>query len=174
MMKSSKGQFNIEYIISIVIFVSMSAYIIFLVYDLSPTFADQSQEERLRAKSLEISEMLLGTDGEPNNWNSGNVKVVGLSTNKSYIVNSTKIEELNSMSNSDAYNTIRNGYGLDDEQFNLEIVNASNTEDTILNISGGDPFRRAVNIIRIFPIKNETDDTIYRAKAFLVVWRSSS
>lgn len=90
-----------DFIVSIVVF-------LFILVIIIPLFARMSEESRERrfiedvqTKLLFVSDSILKTTGTPDDWNSTNVKSIGLS-NKDNRINRTKIARFMSLSSSDA------------------------------------------------------------------------
>jgi hypothetical protein len=68
-----KGQFSVEYIVSMTIFIGFVTYIIFSIWRFIPNYLSELRNERIRSEAYQISELLINDPGEPMDWN----KVVG-------------------------------------------------------------------------------------------------
>lgn len=165
-----KGQLNIEFVASILIFAILATYTAFFVYNLIPTFSDESAAETIRAKTYQISEMLLadpGIDtGNPptSSWDRNNVKRVGLAfENEPYLLDYNKIFELN---NTDPVK-IRNGFY---PEYNMKILIQNATDANLADVGNGEALTTATNIIRFAPVKM-LDGSINNVRIILTVWR---
>ncbi|MBI2578566.1 MAG: hypothetical protein HYW26_02530 [Candidatus Aenigmarchaeota archaeon] len=101
-----KGVVNIEFIISVLVFLGTVFFLIISVANNVPQFHEGSLVSSLRSRSFSMSEALLLDEGAPKNWNSGNVKRIGLSTPEKYVISMQKINALKGMC-SDNYNNVR-------------------------------------------------------------------
>ncbi|MFH0832563.1 MAG: hypothetical protein V1900_02500 [Candidatus Aenigmatarchaeota archaeon] len=90
-----KAAINIEFLISVFLFLSVIVSTTIVVERELFPLEERSLLEDLKARSHYISSMLLFDNGFPENWNSSNVKRLGLSSGENYILNMSKINELN-------------------------------------------------------------------------------
>jgi len=89
-----KGQFNIEYLFSLVIFISVVIYLSIQIVNAIPQYHQKSIEDRLYSSSFRISELLIkdskiGFAIEPYKLNSTKMKEF----NNSCVLNYEKIKE---------------------------------------------------------------------------------
>jgi len=92
---SSKGVLDIEFILSVFVFVSTVSFIVIMVVlGNIPSLHHISTSEDIRSRSYQISEKLLLTEGKPSNWNSNTVTSLGLSSGDMYVLDINKINEL--------------------------------------------------------------------------------
>ncbi len=95
-----KGVIDIEFILAIVIFVSTISFVSFTIISNIPVFHNQANSEDLRSRAYQISEQLIFSSGEPQNWDATNAKTIGLSTGYAYILSNSKITSLAAMCSS--------------------------------------------------------------------------
>ena len=92
-----KGQITVEYLISFVIFIGLIAYT-YLSYSANiPRFTEDVRKETIRSEAYQISEILINNPGEPVNWQSANIKRIGLLDerfNKTNLISEAKIDKL--------------------------------------------------------------------------------
>jgi hypothetical protein len=90
-----KGILDIEFILSVIVFLGVTAFCIFIIaINIMPTAHRFSISEDMKARSYQVSELLLFSQGNPKNWNETNVSSLGLSSEEFYILNATKIYNL--------------------------------------------------------------------------------
>ncbi len=90
-----KGQFSVEYIIAITLFVSFVFYIFFNMLKYLPAYSGAVSAEFVRSEAYQISELLLNDQGEPTVWYIYNNTVgswrfeenIGTIVNDSYGIN---------------------------------------------------------------------------------------
>ena len=99
-----KGQISIDYIIAIVIFIFFVIYFLFEITNIVPKFIGQIEEQEIRSKAYQISEILINDPGYPENWNffkldSEYIQRIGLSniqaTKTNYFLNERNYLSLN-------------------------------------------------------------------------------
>jgi hypothetical protein len=74
-----KGQLTLDYVLSIIIFITLTSYIIFQLLMVVPKFVREVRVQNLRGEAFSISEILLNDPGEPINWHEvGVVERIGL------------------------------------------------------------------------------------------------
>ena len=91
------SQANIEFLISIGIFIISVLVIVNYVVQVIPSSYETNKMEKLENKAYQISEILMFTEGWPANWDSlnySNISYIGIGTNEKYILNKTKILKL--------------------------------------------------------------------------------
>lgn len=118
-----KAQLTIEYYVSIIVFILFVAYLFFQLIVTSPQFLRESESERLRSESYQISELLINDPGEPINWPTQVVKRVGLSSNlnKTNLLAKEKITAFQSKCISD-YENLRKLIGTE-YYFSINLTN---------------------------------------------------
>lgn len=112
-----KGQFGIEQLISLSIFITFVAYFFFQFLSLRPAYLKEVKNERIRAEAYQVSELLINDPGYPISWtlDPDQTKRVGLSDesfNKTNLLSSAKISMFNSQCSSD-YNKVKKWIGSD-------------------------------------------------------------
>jgi len=98
-MKIKKGQFSYDYFISLIVFILAVIYIIFQIIAMKPAYLNEIRNEILRSETYQVSEMLVNDAGQPQNWDTENVKRLGLSSdvNKTNYLSAIKIARLGSL-----------------------------------------------------------------------------
>lgn len=99
-----KAQLSIDYIVSLVVFIGIVTYIFFQLLSYGPPYIDEIEKQRLRSEAYQVSELLINDPGEPLDWNSTNVKRVGLSD---HLQNKTNVLSLSKINN---FTQICNGF----------------------------------------------------------------
>ncbi|MCX6815516.1 MAG: hypothetical protein NT120_01520 [Candidatus Aenigmarchaeota archaeon] len=100
-----KGIIDIEFILSVVVFLSTISFVAMLIINNIPVFHGDSVSEDLRARAYQISQVLIFDKGAPEYWTVGNVLRVGLSNGTKQTMNTTKIANLASLCSSSYENT---------------------------------------------------------------------
>jgi hypothetical protein len=119
----SKGILDIEFILSVFVFVSTVSFVVIMaVISNIPLLQQLSVTEDLRSRNYQISEKILFTEGSPSNWDSNTVTSIGLSTGQMYALDLNKINNLSILCTNN-YNRVKNLLGLDYE--NEMILNIS-------------------------------------------------
>ncbi|MFH0711220.1 MAG: hypothetical protein V1944_01445 [Candidatus Aenigmatarchaeota archaeon] len=94
-----KGQFNIEQIVTMTIFIAFVSYVFFTVFNLVPAYTREVKAETLRSEAYQISELLINDVGSPANWYvSGNPTRLGLSNETVNVTNFLSKQKLTSLS----------------------------------------------------------------------------
>lgn len=116
-MNSRKGVLDIEFMLSIFIFLTVLSFVTLTVINNIPKLHQEVLSQDLKNKAYQVSEMLILDEGSPKNWSGGidNVKRIGLASGKKYLINNSKIQTLQSYcSNNQAnYEKIKYKLGLD-------------------------------------------------------------
>ena len=112
-----KAQFNIEYFVSIIIFIGFVAYIFFQVLTFTPEYLNEIKNEEARSEAYQISELLINDYGEPIDWDLDTVERVGLSNeiqNKTNLLSIEKIRLIGTRcSEVDGYLDVKNWISTD-------------------------------------------------------------
>ena len=158
-----KGQVNIHFIISTVLFVSLSIYLVYLIIDFYPTHSKNIKSDILYSKAYSISELLIKDKGYPENWNENNFERIGLAS-EPYSLNSTKIIEFEKICNSTNLTKIqklRDSFGLGNYNFVVEI-NYLNDTNVMKCEPAGRKIGKEVEIKRIATLnKNFVEVIVY-------------
>ncbi len=88
-----KGIINIDFIVSILVFVSTLSFVAISIISRIPLFHHEAYTDDLRSRTYQVSHLLLFDRGWPENWNEANVERIGLSI-EPYILNRSKIDSL--------------------------------------------------------------------------------
>ena len=125
-----KGQVNIHFVIGTLIFVSLSIYLVYLTMSFYPEHSENIRSDILYTKAYLISELLIKSEGYPENWNKDNFERVGLAS-KPYLLDSAKLAEFNEVCNSTNITKIqklKDSFGLERENLIVEIKYLNNTD----------------------------------------------
>ena len=120
----NKGQVNLYFIISVVLFLTLSIYLIFMLISYNNSFREDMLSNVLYSKSVSVSELLIRDLGYPADWNSSNFERIGLASNP-YILDPTKITELEKICNSSdltKFKKLKKAFGLVDEDLSLKLI----------------------------------------------------
>lgn len=79
------------------------------------------ENELMERKAYFITDMLLKTQGYPADWNSGNVELIGISSEKPHVLDESKLIGLNATD----YDTVKSIWGITDYEFYMKFVNSS-------------------------------------------------
>lgn len=126
-----KGLEEIEFIISVFVFITSLSFATILIVNNIPLFHGTAASETLKSKSWQHSEMLLFDEGYPMDWETrplSEIKRVGFSTGRRYFLDTDKLTRLNALCMSQGYNTTKGLLGLDPR--NDIIVEASYMDDS--------------------------------------------
>ncbi len=115
--------------------------------------------EDLQIRTLQTNKILFSS-GEPNNWNSSNVKILGLAESERHI-SSKKLSRLNETN----YNYTKDVLGIEGYEYSILIKNLQNT--TLASYGNPNPQKDVVNLRRI--ILYEGQISIFELK----MWRST-
>ena len=113
-----KGVTNIEFVLSVFVFLGTLSFIAFLVINSMPFYRQNALSEDIKAESYQISELLVLDRGEPIVWGKNNVKRIGLLGDEFYVLDFGKITTLDAMCKSN-YDKIRNLFGKNDLEINI-------------------------------------------------------
>ena len=97
-----KASINIEFILSVVVFLGAISFVTINIINVSlPFFHKEAVNDELKSKAFHISELLLFKKGVPGNWDETNVRGLGLSSGEPYIIEESKILALNDSCSND-------------------------------------------------------------------------
>lgn len=108
--ESVKGQFNIEYLVALIIFISIIVFLSVQLAQAVPQFHTDSISNRLQAQAFRVSDTLVKTPGEPARWEQTSARVYGFAE-APYVINTTKLSTFNTQCLSD-YAETKNTLGL--------------------------------------------------------------
>lgn len=130
-----KGQFSVDYYVSIILFIVFVVYILFQLTRFLPTYINEVNDQRIKVEAYQISELLINDPGVPSNWETlgqariGEIKRIGLldmTQNKTNLVSIAKVNSLNTTCGSvNGYNAIR-GAIVTDYQFSILLIDKTN------------------------------------------------
>lgn len=113
---------------TIMIFVFFLAVVLFTDYLLSTPKIDNERYAFIQEEAQRAS-MTITTTGYPQNWNTGNVERIGLTTNNQ--LNRTKIERLENLAaQTDGYDNIRQALGITNDY--LLIITLPNGDEHVI------------------------------------------
>jgi hypothetical protein len=107
-----KGIVDIEFILSVIVFLSTITFVTFIIISNIPVFHGEAASEDLRARSYQISELLFFDQGYPADWIPANALRLGLSAGERYTLSETKIANLDTLCQND-YNRVKSLLGQD-------------------------------------------------------------
>jgi hypothetical protein len=126
----NKGQINVEYIISITIFITIALYFAVQVMQRTPAYIRASRNEYLQSEVYQISELIINNAGEPSNWETlwqaspQSVLRFGLSSGQKVNLLSTgKIQMLGTACSSapNYYDNVRSRLGIDPQDYQISL-----------------------------------------------------
>lgn len=98
MMISKKGILDIEFILSVFVFVTTVSFaVIMVVIGNIPGLQQLSTSEDLRSRNFQITEKLIFTQGYPEDWVEDSVASLGLSSGEYYKMSLNKINNMSSL-----------------------------------------------------------------------------
>ena len=111
-----KGFQEIEFIISIFVFITTVSFVTLIIINNIPLFYNIALTENLKAKSYQFSEILLFDEGYPKNWNTmqlSDINRIGLSNGQNYFLDINKISKLSEYcSNPNNYEIVKTKMGV--------------------------------------------------------------
>lgn len=113
---------SLDFIISAVIFCLALALILFAWSFTSTQTAAQGQLSDMESIGLEISDSLVRTPGQPQDWNSTSVQVIGLASDEG-VLDQTKVDRFVNLSYEQAKQLL--GLGLYEFYFELRDLNGT-------------------------------------------------
>lgn len=115
-----KGVVEIEFIISIFVFITSISFVTFMIVGNIPIAHNNALGESTKSRSYQYADMLLLDEGYPRNWSLANEPFVnnrriGFSTGKRNVIDTDKLLKLSSMCSdiTVGYAVIKNRLGLD-------------------------------------------------------------
>ncbi len=133
--ENKKGQINVEYIVSITLFITLASYIAFQLMQQTPAYLRAVHEEYIKSETYQLSELLINNVGEPADWHTiapGDVKRFGLSEGiKTNFLSVDKTVALDSICNSD-YTDVADRLGIDPEDYQISIIVKDSSTDIVL------------------------------------------
>lgn len=126
-----KAQINLEYIVSLTLFVTLAVYIAFQLVQRTPAYLKALHSEYIRSEAYQLSELLINTPGEPSDWEIKSVERIkrfGLSGGKMNLLSMDKINRLDSICTN--YEDVASRLGITEYQISIFIKD--NTNEIIL------------------------------------------
>ena len=162
MVTNFKGQVNIYFIISTILFVSLSIYLISIIIEIYPTHQNDISSDVWYSKAYSVSELLIKDSGYPKDWDETNFERIGLAS-EPYSLNSTKINEFekicNSTTNLTKIQKFRDSFGLENNNLVVEINYLNNT-NIIKCKPTGEKVGATARIKRIATLNNKLVEVI--------------
>ncbi|MBI2579476.1 MAG: hypothetical protein HYW27_01080 [Candidatus Aenigmarchaeota archaeon] len=118
-----KGQVNFEFIISVMVFLSVMSFITIQIINGVSVLRRELSVEDMKSSAFQVSNVIAFDEGYPENWNAGNVLRIGLSSGF-YSLDDGKINSLKELCESE------NGY----KKF-VSLIGLEFSKDVYLNIS---------------------------------------
>jgi hypothetical protein len=100
--ESGKGQINVEYFVSVIVFIIFTSYIVIELLRFVPYYLVEVDNEVMRSEAYQLSELLVNDAGSPSNWenhDAGAITRLGLSdekANRTNMLSMTKVQSFNS------------------------------------------------------------------------------
>lgn len=97
-----RGFAEIEFIISVFVFITTISFVTFLIINNIPLFHTTAVSDQLKTRSYQYSELFLFDEGYPTNWYTDprNSKRIGLSIGRRYFIDKNKVDSLRSLCSS--------------------------------------------------------------------------
>lgn len=153
-----KGQISFaEYLVSIIVFLSFTAYFAAQLLYFFPTYLTQLRNEEVRSEAYQISELLINDPGSPINWQNyiqstpSTVQRIGLNDenqNLTNVVSTSKIYNFNAACNGNGYSSIKSLLGTSHDfsvLINIFNITSGNIVSTLL-CQAPMPFERTINV----------------------------
>ena len=125
-----KGVVDIEFILSVMVFLTTVTFVTFIIMSNTPLFHRESLNEDLRSRAYEMSELLIFDEGYPSDWGAPGVVVqrLGLSDGDMYVLSLEKINKFDSIcQNQPGYQNVKALLGQDFRtDINIEITDSDN------------------------------------------------
>ena len=118
-----KGQVNFEFILSVVVFISIMSFITLQIINSVSSMRSELEVEDMKSSAYQISNLVMFDMGWPDNWNPDNVQRLGLSSGF-YSLDASKVSSLSQICESEG------GY----RKF-LSLIGLEISKDVYLNIS---------------------------------------
>ncbi len=145
-----RGQVNLHFIVSVVIFLGVVIYLIHVLLTSSSFYGEDTESDILYAKAYQVSELLIKDKGYPANWNETNFDRIGL-VSEHHLLNQSKINELEKICTSTNITKKRkllNSFSLEDNSLSIEI-NYFNGTNVLECFPGGESLNKRAGIRRI-------------------------
>lgn len=173
-----KGLAEIEFIISVFVFITTVSFVTSIVISNMPLFHGASASSTLKAKSWQHSEMLVFDSGSPTDWQIqqfSDVKRIGLSAGTRYLLDKSKIDELAAMCADPlvGYASVKDRLGLDTrndiiiEVSYLDESPVTGSSKIICGPSTITQIRPRFQTVRL-GVLNDADKTILRIKVIII------
>jgi len=166
MLKSEKktrifrqGQlFSLDLVISIVAFIMVFIFIVSIWSIYTIRLNENVASEELQLLAFQITDLLMKSRGEPNNWenNPDNVSVIGLHLNPGYL-DGNKVNAFLSLD----YNKIKEAFNIERFDCDFKVLD---TDGNLLNDTGLSPDQSSLEVIsvsRFAMIENETRQIVF-------------
>jgi len=128
----TKAQVNIEFIISVLLFLFTVATLSFNIIGDLPRYHQESAANILRSQVGQISSYMIISTGYPANWETlsiGGIKAIGLSSGTEYYLSQAKLDKLSTLCESN-YEDVKNILGMD-YRMNI-LINITKTDGTVV------------------------------------------
>jgi len=166
-LRNRRGQMNIGFILSIILFASLLIVVVINIISLLPLFKDKIDEDILKSRAVSLSILLFDKPGVPYDW-AANPTVVGFAYYNNYtnetemgVLSAAKVNYVNASLN---YSQVKNSLNVDPEvDFRIIIRNATDPIMDFYNVTAGRTDR--VIALRRFAVINTTAVNIT-----LLVW----
>ena len=130
-----KGQFSLEYYISLLIFIGFVIYLLFQVQILIPNHLREIRVQTLRLEAYQVSELIANDGGQPNNWNEpavadSDIKRIGLSAlTEQNVLSTAKVAALDTKCRNLGYASLRDWLDMQNQFY----IIVQDTDNTLVN-----------------------------------------
>jgi len=123
-----KGMLDIEFIVSVFVFMIAVSFVLLTLTGSLPKMHQETLSQDIQSKAFQVSEMLVGNEGWPYDWNSNVASAtrVGLTNGTKYRIDSQKIQALASLCAAD-YSRAKALMGIDfhnDVAINMDAIDS--------------------------------------------------
>ena len=142
-----KGQVSFEYFVALMIFITFILFVALQLISKSMPYRRESKYSTLLSEAYQISEILINDPGEPINWDSSNVKRIGLldeTKNRTGLLSRSKIDKLAKMN----YQSVANGLGIDTSKYRFSII-IWNSTSVMVNVTNASTSETVAEINRL-------------------------
>ncbi len=131
--------FSTDFIISIMIFLSILIIVGVYYENLQTDIYDHNIRSDMQLKAITVADVLATTSGQPEFWNITNVRTVGLFDSGNF--NATKFEQLKNMN----YGIVKSMMGIGSYNF---LISLKNESDYVIE-SGGTTYSFGLNLLNV-------------------------
>ncbi len=121
MIPCRKGIVDIEFVISILVFLTVLTFVTYSVIAMIPRLHQVSFNQDIKSKAFQLSELMMFDEGEPKDWGTNaavttidDIERMGFSSGRDYSLDTNKISKFNAFCNAPGnYAKMKDLLGLD-------------------------------------------------------------